>query len=115
MGGGAPGGTGPAMSPAPMMGNAAQGMAAVKTAVEALTKALPSLPMGSDLHKAALSSLTTLTKHLDDGGLPQPGGDDQVQQLAAMARAAQQGGQSPLAGMMPGGGGGDGAPPPPGA
>jgi hypothetical protein len=100
----APGGTGAAMSPSPMQGNQAQGMAALKTAVEALTKALPQLPMGSEIHATALKSLTSLSKHMD-GVDPQPTHGDMVQQLAAMARQSQQGGgQNPLAAMMPGGG-----------
>ncbi len=115
----APGGTGPAMSPAPMLGNTAQGMAGVKTAVEALQKALPSLPMGSDIQKTVLKALSSITPHLDDMGDSgiKPDHDAMVQQLAALARQQQQGGPNPMAAMMPGGaGGGDGAaPPPPGA
>lgn len=98
------------MAPGPMPGNQAQGMAAVKLAVEALQKALPALPMGSDLHTAVLNALTGVTKHMDDNG-PQPGGDqsDMIQQLVALARQGQSG--SPLGAMMPPGGGA----PPPGA
>lgn len=102
------GGTGGAMAPAAMPGMGAQGMAAVKMAVEALQKALPALPMGSPLHGAALAALTGITKHMDDDGSAQGAGDKDalLQQLVQQARQGQQGG-NPAAGAMPG------APPPP--
>src|SRR5882724_245192 len=70
---GAPGGTGGAMSPSPMGGSSAQGMTGVKTGVEALQKALPMLPMGSELHTAILKAITDISKHMDQnmGGGPQ--------------------------------------------
>jgi len=106
---GIPGGTGAATVPGAMPGAMAQGMAGVKLAVDALQKALPQLPMGSDLHNAVLHALSGITKHMDDAGMPPTGSEDVIQQLVALARANAQGG-NPLAGMMPGG-----APPPPGA
>ena len=105
---GIPGGTGAATVPGAMPGMMAQGMTGVKLAVEALQKALPQLPMGSDLHNAVLHAVSGITKHLDDSGIPPAGGEDVIQQLVALARQNAQG-QNPLAGMMPGGA------PPPGA
>ena len=91
-----------------MAGSAQQGMTTLKLAVEALMKALPSLPMGSDLQSAALKAVTELSKHMGEnaGG----GAADQMQQLVQMARAARTN-PSPLMGMMPGGPPGAGAPP----
>jgi|HubBroStandDraft_1064217.scaffolds.fasta_scaffold289853_1 hypothetical protein len=112
--GGPAGGTGPATVPGAMPGAMATGLTSVKLAVDALQKALPSLPMGSDLHTAVLNSLSGLTKHMDDAGMPPVGNEDVVQQLVALARQNAQGG-NPLAAMMPGGGApppGGGAPPP---
>jgi len=118
---GAPGGTGGAMSPSPMGGSSAQGMTGVKTGVEALQKALPMLPMGSELHTAILKAITDISKHMDQnmGGGPQA----VIQQLAQMARDQQQNPQrQAMMSMMSGGGsaappapggGGGGAPPSP--
>ena len=106
------GGTGAATAPGPMPGHAAQAMTAVKMAVEALQKALPGIPMGSDMHNAVLKAVTEISKHLDKAGAE---GDQasMIQQLAQMARGAQT--QPPQAAamqrMFPGPG--QGAPPPP--
>ena len=91
-----------------MPGANAQGMGAVKLGLEALTKALAAIPMGSDLHTALLKAVQDVSKHLT-AEQPQPSSSDMVQQLAQMARQGQQGGANPMAAMMPGG-----HPPPPG-
>lgn len=106
---GPPGGTGGATAPGPMMGNQAQGMAAVKVAMEALQKALPGIPMGSELHNEVLTALSKIGKHMQHPG---GGGQDVIQQLVGMAREqhADPAKEQALAGMM-----GGGAPPPPGA
>lgn len=90
-------------------------MTGVKVALEALQKALPTLPMGSDLHGAVLKAVTELSKHLGEGG-----GDSQaqIQQLIQMARAAhaqpQQDALARMGGAPPGAAPpGAGAPPPP--
>jgi len=102
------GGAGPATMPGPMAGSGQQGVAALKTGLEALQKALPQLPMGSALHQSVLKAVADIGKHLEkEGG----GGGDQmgaIQQLMELARAAKT--QPSMAGMMPGGAG---APPPP--
>ena len=110
------GGAGPATMPTQMHGSQQQGMAALKTALEALQKALPQLPMGSALHQSVVKALGDIAKHLEkDGGA---GGDQAgiMQQIMEMARAAKT--QPNMAAMMPGGapaGGppGAGAPPSP--
>lgn len=100
------GGTGPATQPGTLAGNAQQGMAAVKTGLEALQKALPQLPMGSEIHTAVLKAMTDLGKHVEKaGGGDQAGG---VQQLLEMLRAAKMNPNAQAA--LPAGGGG--APPP---
>ena len=83
-----------------MPGAQASAMGHVKLAVDALQKALPQLPMGSDLHAAVLNAVSGITKHMDDSGIPPASQDDAMQQLVALARQGQQG-ANPLAAMMP--------------
>lgn len=113
MGGGGmpPGGTGAASAPQGMAGSATQAVTAVKLGLEAMQKALPGLPMGSELHTAVLKSVAEISKHIEK---QQGDSASIVQQLAQMAHSAQQ--QPQQAAMMrafppspPGGG----APPPP--
>ncbi len=111
-GGGTPGGgTGPAMAPGPQMGSEAQAMTGIKLGLEAFQKALPGIPMGSELHTAIMGAITKISKHMASGA-----GDAnaQVQQLVAMARQAhaQPEKAAQMAGMMPGGGGAGASPPP---
>lgn len=106
------GGTGAASAPGPLQGSATQGMTALKVALEALQKALPQLPMGSEIHTAVVKSIGELGKHFADGGQGQGDPGANIQTLMEMMRNAK---QSPnMAAMMPPGGGG--APPggPPG-
>lgn len=111
---GPPGGTGAAASPGPMMGQAHQGVAGVRTALVALQKALPEIPMGSPLHTAILKAVTDISKQIGDG---QEDKASTMQNLVGMARGLQ---TNPAQGLMqklfPGGPGGaqQGAPPPPG-
>jgi hypothetical protein len=103
-----------------MAGAAVQGLTAVKVGLEAFQKALPSIPMGSELHGAVLKAISDIAKHMEGGGDQAA----QIQQLVAMARDAHanpaQAAQ--MRALMPGGGGaqappmmpgGGGAPPPP--
>lgn len=112
---GPPGGTGAATVPGPMPGAAAAGMTGVKLGLEALQKALPTLPMGSDLHSSVLKAVSDISKHVGDAGAGQSGQDDALKQMLAGLAAQQAKGTNPLAGMMPPGGGGAPPPPPPGA
>lgn len=75
-------------------------MTLVKTGLEALQAALPSIPLGSPLHAALLKAVTDLSKNMAQG--PEDQGD-KMQQLAQMARHTQQGGgqAGALAKMMP--------------
>lgn len=108
-----PGGTGSASAPQAMAGAGSQAVSAVKMALEALQKALPGLPMGTDLHTAVLKALTDLSKHVGETA----GGDNSsvIQQLAQMARQQQQAPQqqAALRAMPPSPPGA--APPPPAA
>ena len=115
MGGGAPpgppGGTGGTTTPQPMGGSAAQAMTGVKVGLEALQKALPMLPMGSELWSAVHKALGDIGKHMDmmSGGGP----SSAIQQLVAMARDQRTEPQkAAMMSMFPGPAGG-GAPPPP--
>lgn len=81
--GGPPGGTGAATTVSGMPGMAHQGMAQVKTALEMLQKALPSLPLGSPLHQKTLKFVADVSKELGQG---EQGGPDVKQQVAQMAR-----------------------------
>jgi hypothetical protein len=110
-----PAGTGPVTAPGPQAGAAAQGMSGVRLALEAMQKALPGLPMGSELHMAVMKAVTDISKKLGDGGGDQAA---QMQQLVQLARAAQTdpqraammrampgpGGAPPGVAPMPGGG-----------
>ena len=80
-------------------------MSKVKMALEALQAALPSLPMGSELHTDVMKAVSSISKHLGDKGGGQGEG---IQQLLEMLRNAKTQGPPPQAGMLPGG-----APPPP--
>ena len=52
---------------APGMGNMAQGLMQLKTAVDMLQTALPNLMAGSQQHKDVLNALSRLTRHLPQG------------------------------------------------
>ena len=84
----------------------------VHVGLKALTDALSSLPIGSDLSHEIMAAIGKIGKHLPQGG---EGGDVQgkIQQLAMMARQAkaEPGQMSALQGLL----GGGGAPPPPAA
>jgi hypothetical protein len=111
---GPPGGTGGAMAPGAMLGQQAKAMEGVKLGLKALQEALPSIPIGSELHQAVLKAVGDIGKHIDQGGPGDQSG--MMQQLVQMARSAQ--GAPPQAAAMqrafptappPAGGG---APPP---
>lgn len=77
-GGGPPQGGGPMLAAlarrqqqpqvsAPGMGNMAQGIMQVKTAVDMLQAALPSLATGSQQHRDVLRAVSQLSRHLPQG------------------------------------------------
>ena len=96
----APGGTGPAMTPGPMAGATQHGAAGVKTALELLQKALPTIAMGGKMHTAVLKAVTDLSKAMMDDPAQQ-GGDPSaiIQQLMAAQKAQQAQPNSPPPGM----------------
>lgn len=107
-GGGPPGGTGGAAMPTGMPGSAQSAETSVKLALEALQKALPGLPMGSDLHTVVLKAVSDIAKHMNKGGSSQ---QDVMQQLVALARQ-QQTKPNPMMGMAPSPGAMPGSGPP---
>ena len=48
-------------------GNAAGAVAKIRQAIELMQDALPSVPLGSDLHKEVLGAITKLAKHASAG------------------------------------------------
>lgn len=103
---------------APGQGDFAKGLMMLKSAVDMLQAALPSLPAGSQQHKDAIKALGGLSKHLPQGA---PAAGVQQTQLGDMLRntvrnalmqrimASQQGGGGAGGGPP---GGGQQAPPP---
>lgn len=89
-------------APKPMMGAGAQGLQLVHLAVEALTKALQGIPMGSELHTAVLKSITDLSRRMESGSGDQAA---KMQSLMAMAREQQQNPQAAAMQRMSQGGG----------
>ena len=84
---GAPTNVGPVAARQPQMGNAAASISDVRAAMKMLEKALPTIPMGTDLHVEVLNSLKGLLKHL-------PPEEDtpalNIQSLLQMARQSAQ-------------------------
>lgn len=86
----APGGIGGVTMPQPNHGNQSAAMSKLKVAVTALQEALPSLPIGSKEHDAALSAAKSLSKLFErDAESPALS----MQSLVQMARAAGQNNQ----------------------
>jgi hypothetical protein len=85
-----PGGTGSASAPQAMAGAGAQAISAVKAALEAMQKAIPGLPMGSDLHTAVLKAITDISKHIGETGGDPSGIIQQLAQLAQQQKQAPQ-------------------------
>ena len=110
----APPGAGPAVAPHGNQGNTTQGLGDVRIALEALQKALPSIPMGTELHGAVLKAVTDISKHMTEmQDSPQMKMQNLLQMIQKM-RASQP--NAALAGLSGGGGApppGGSAPPPP--
>jgi hypothetical protein len=120
---GAPPGAGPGVPPAGTPGNTTASLGDIRIAVEALQKALPAIPMGTELHQAVAEAIKKISSHLGD---MQDSGQMRMQNLMAMlqrARQAQPNQALAALGPKPGGGappvltppGGGGAAPPGGA
>jgi len=113
----APPSAGPAVAPHGNPGNTTQALGEIRIALEALQKALPSVPMGTELHNAVLDAIKKIGQHMTE---MQDSPQMKIQNLLQMiqqAKAAQP--NAALAGIAQGGppGGapppGAGAPPPP--
>jgi hypothetical protein len=96
---------GPQVS-APGMGNMAQALMQVKTAVDMLQAALPNLGTGSPQHKDVLSAVQRLSRHLPQGaptaGVQQTQLGDMLRNTirnALMQKLMSQRGGSPAAGQ----------------
>lgn len=103
--GGMPGAARPNIGPVtpsqPHAGTNAAAINDIHNAVVILEKALPSLPIGSELHTEVLQATTKLAKHLGQGGT---GGEGlQMNSLLQMMRQASQ--QAPMAALNRMGGG----------
>jgi hypothetical protein len=71
------------------MGGQQMAMTALQVGLEAMQKALPGLPMGSELHTKVLKAVQDLSKAVAEAGAAQDQ-SAKMQQLVAMARSAQQ-------------------------
>lgn len=111
----APPNAGPAVAPHGNPGQASQGLGDIRIAVEQLQKALPSVPMGTELHTAVMDAIKKISTHMTQ---MQDSPQMKMQQLLQMIQRAKQAQPNQaLAGMAgggapPGGAPGGGMPPP---
>lgn len=82
-----PASAGPAAAPQGNPGNTQAALTKIKTAVEMLQQALPSIPMGTPLHADILDVTKKLAKHMQDKGGNE---SNQIQALLAAVKQAQQ-------------------------
>ena len=98
----------------PGMGNMAQGLMQLKTAVDMLQAALPNLGTGSKQHTDCLKALQSLSKHLPQGaptaGVQQTQLQDLLRNTIRNAMMQRLIGQQSGGGQAGGGPGGPGAP-----
>jgi hypothetical protein len=88
---------GPVTVPGVNHGNQVAAHAAVHAGIEAFQKALPQIPMGSELHTELLTTIKKLSSLLSDSS-PDPA--QQIQQLVQLARQTQQEGPMAALGRM---------------
>lgn len=82
-----PGPTGPASPPTGNPGLAADGLSKVREAVHLLEMALPTVPLGSEPHKAVLDAIKSLSKAVPPSeGVP----GVQLSQINGLKQKAQQ-------------------------
>lgn len=62
----APPNSGPAVAPHGMVANTTEALSKLRIALEQMQSALPSIPMGTELHDALLKAVSTVGKHLSD-------------------------------------------------
>jgi hypothetical protein len=89
---------------------ATQGGADIKTALEALQKALPTIPMGTELHETVLKAISQIGKHMTEAADNKQQQMQSLLQMVQHLKSAQP--NAALAGMSAPGGAGGGAPPP---
>ena len=110
----APPGAGPAVAPHGLPGRTGGGLADVQTALDALQRALPSIPMGTELHNAVLDAVKKISLHVQDIANSPATKVQNLLQMIQQARAAQP--HQALAALGGGGGppnlGPPGGPPP---
>lgn len=87
-------------------------MMQISAALQQIQRALPNLPIGSEIHKATLKALTDLSKHYQGPSDATDGAQQTMQQdnLRQMMQQAML--RRVLAAQQQGGGQGGGAPPP---
>ena len=101
---GGPQNAGPAVAPHGNPGNATQGMGDIKTALDALQKALPSIPMGTELHKTVLDAVAKIGKHMSEAqNNPQMKLQNLMQMIAQLKAQQPNAALAGLAGGAPGG------------
>ena len=94
---GAPPSSGPGVAPHGLPGQAAGSMGDLKMALEMLQKALPGVPMGTELHEAVLKAVTNIGKHM--GEMAQSQQEKGKALLEMLMKLKQQGPNQALAGM----------------
>jgi hypothetical protein len=105
----APPGAGPATPPHGNPGAASHGMGGIKVALDALQKALPTIPMGTELHNSVIDAIKKIGQHMSEmQASPQMGMQNLLQMIAAKMKEQQGAGAAP-----PGAGGPPGGAPPP--
>lgn len=110
----APPNAGPAVAPHGNPGQTTQGLGDIRVALEALQKALPSVPMGTELHNAVIDAVKKIGAHMTE---MQDSPQMKMQNLMQMIQRAKAAGPNQaLAGLAGGGapgGAASGGPPPP--
>ncbi len=104
----APPSAGPASVPHGNPGQTGAGIAQVRLGLEALQKALPTIPMGTELHNAIIDAVKKIGAHMTEAV---QGPQQQMQELLQMVQQAKA--QQPHAALAGIAGGGGGQPPQP--
>lgn len=110
----APPNAGPAVAPHGNPGQTTEGLGGIRIALEALQKALPTVPMGTELHNAVLDAVKKIGQHMSE---MQDSPQMKMQQLLQMVQHAKQAQPNQalagIAGVGAPGGAPGGQPPPP--
>jgi hypothetical protein len=110
----APPNAGPAVAPHGNPGQTTQGLGDIQIAVEQLQKALPTVPMGTELHGAVMDAIKKISTHMTEVQNSPQMKMQQLLQMVQRAKAAQPNqALAGLAGGAPPGGAPSGQPPAP--